>query len=384
MAPKVLFGAPTERLRVRRFFLTNLPMRVSLLVAVAAALSSVPAIAHARAAASLAPCTTATAACERWVILGGGPARSMVYATYPLDKPNKAVTRALIMVHGADRNADHYFETAAAAGFLAGALENTIIIAPRFAAGHDTVAANEVVWPARGDSWRSGGMSPSNPALSSFDFVDEILRTLADKKRFPNLAKIVVTGHSAGGQFANRYEMSNKEDGTLAGVSLSYVVANPSSYAWPAAVRPMPVGDGDPATADKEALGDSGETVHSRFTYGPFDSTKAPHFDRWPAGLENRSGYTAAMTDDQLRKQLVSRPTTYLWGQVDVLPLGGFDSSPSGMAQGPTRRARGEAFYKYVNDTLGAKHKAIIVPECGHNDRCIFTSEVVLPVIFPD
>ena len=100
-------------------------------------------------------------------------------------------------------------------------------------------------------------------------------------------------------------------------------------------------------------------------------------------GLEGRIGYAAAMTDDQLVKQLAQRPTTYLFGQVDVLPLGGFDSSPVAMAQGPTRRARGEAFFKYVNGTLGAKHNAIIVPECGHNDRCMFTSEVVLPVIFP-
>ena len=53
------------------------------------------------------------------------------------------------------------------------------------------------------------------------------------------------------------------------------------------------------------------------------------------------------------------------------------------MAQGPTRRARGEAFVKYVNETLGAKHQAIIVPECGHNDRCVYTTDVVFPVIFP-
>jgi hypothetical protein len=53
------------------------------------------------------------------------------------------------------------------------------------------------------------------------------------------------------------------------------------------------------------------------------------------------------------------------------------------MAQGPTRRARGEAFVKYIQDTLGAKPKVIIVSECGHNDRCVFTTDVVLPVIFP-
>ena len=307
----------------------------------------------------------------------------MVYATYSLDRPNRTITRALIMVHGALRNADHYFRTATAAGFIDGALDNTVIIAPRFAASRDEHAANEVLWPERGDTWRSGGMSPSNPTLSAFDFVDEIVRKLANKRVFPNLKQIVVTGHSAGGQFTTRYEMSNKVDGTLSGVSITYAVADPSSYAWPAVVRPLPVGDANPATADKEALGPTGEKVHTDFTYGPFDSTKVPRYNHWPAGLENRKGYTADMSDAQLIKQLVTRPTTYLLGQVDVLPLGGFDSSPSAMAQGPTRRARGEAFFKYVNETLGAKHKAIIVSECGHNDRCIFTTKDVLPVIFP-
>ena len=113
------------------------------------------------------------------------------------------------------------------------------------------------------------------------------------------------------------------------------------------------------------------------------DNEKARNYNRWPAGLENRAGYSAGPSNEQLIKQLVERPTTYLLGQVDVLPLGGFDSSPNAMAQGPTRRARGEAFFKYVTETLGATHNAIIVPECGHNDRCIFTTDVVFPVIFP-
>ena len=328
------------------------------------------------------PCTHATTACQRWITFGSGPARSMVYATHPLDTPNPAITRALIMVHGAGRNADHYFETSTAAGFLAGALSNSIIVAPRFIAGRDSASANEVVWPEGGNSWRSGGMSPNNPAISSFDFVDALVRKLSDKRVFPNLTKIVVAGHSAGGQLATRYAMTNKVHGTP-GVSISYVVANPSSYAWPAAVRPLPTGDADPVGADKAALGPDGEKVHTRFEYGPFDTTKAANYNRWPAGLENRSGYSAGATNEQLIKQLVERPTTYLLGQVDVLPLGGFDSSPNAMAQGPTRRARGEAFFKYVNETLGAKHNAIIVSECGHNARCVFTTDVVLPVIFP-
>jgi hypothetical protein len=101
-------------------------MRKFPLFASAAALAFIPLAGQAQSA----PCTHATTACEQWVVFGGGPARSMVYSTYSLDKPNPAMTRALIMVHGANRNADHYFETATSAGFLAGALGNTVIIAP--------------------------------------------------------------------------------------------------------------------------------------------------------------------------------------------------------------------------------------------------------------
>ena len=360
-------------------------MRATLLTITTVALvaAAFPRTVHAvQAARGAAPCTTATAVCERWMKIQSGPSRTKVYASYPLDVPNRAITRALVMVHGAGRNADHYFETSTGAAFLAGALENTIVLAPRFAAGNDSVAPNEVVWPERGENWRSGGALATNATYGSFDFMDDLLRMLANKRTFPNLTKIVVAGHSAGGQFATRYAMTNKVHDKL-NVELSYVVANPSSYAWPVADRPLPTGTADPATADKEALGPNGAKVNSDFTYGPFDTTKAPAYNRWPAGLADRKGYTAGMSDDQLRKQLVERPTTYLLGQVDVLPLGGFDSSPNAMAQGPTRRARGEAFFKYVNEVMGAKHKAIIVSECGHNDRCVYTTNAIFPVIFP-
>ena len=88
-----------------------------------------------------AACTKATTQCEQWIPIQGGPSRTKVYASYPLDVPNPGIVRALVMVHGAGRNADHYFETAPRAGFLAGALDNTIVLAPRFAAGNDKVAA---------------------------------------------------------------------------------------------------------------------------------------------------------------------------------------------------------------------------------------------------
>ena len=331
-----------------------------------------------------AACTTPTAACTEWVALGAGGARSLVYRSRSLDTRNDEVRRALVMVHGTNRNADHYFSTAVTAAFLAGALDDAVVISPRIASAagscHDTLAPNEVSWSCTGDSWRSGGAAASHPDLTSFDFVDQILKKLANKAIFPNMRVIVVAGHSAGGQFVARYQMANRIHETL-GVPVSYVVANPSSYAWPDATRPQI--DGDAAVDAAKGAWES-EKIHTNFSYGPFDASACANYDRWPAGLEQRtSGYTKAMSDDQLKRQLVSRKTTFLFGQVDVLPLGGFDSSCPAMAQGATRRARGEAYVKYVNERLGAKHDAQIVPECGHNDRCVYTTDTVLPVIFP-
>src|SRR5215471_18218163 len=237
-----------------------------------------------RPSAPAAACTTATAACTEWVVLGGGPARSLIYRTRSLDVSNANVRRALIMVHGTNRNADHYFSTAVAAAFLAGALDDSVVIAPRIASAagncRDTLAPDEVSWSCTGDSWRSGGTSASHPDLTSFDFVDQILKKLANKAVFPNLRAIVVAGHSAGGQFVARYQMANRVHDTL-GVPVTYVVANPSSYAWPDATRPLPMGDAAPDAA-KGAW--ETEKVHTNFSYGAYDASACANYDRWPAG----------------------------------------------------------------------------------------------------
>jgi hypothetical protein len=365
-------------------------MRTACFLALGLAVTGVAAPVPATALAPPAPCTRATADCTEWVTLGGGPARSMIYRSHPLNVRNDGIHRAFIMVHGTNRNADHYFATATAAAFLAGVEDDTLVIAPHFVSSErncmDPLAPNEVSWSCGGDSWRSGGTSSSNPTLTSFDFIDQILRELANKQTFPNMHAIVVAGHSAGGQFVTRYEMANKVHDTL-GVPVSYVVANPSSYAWPDATRPLSAGDATPEAAAK-GWDQQKVAPHTDFTYGPFDPTAgarpAPSFDKWPFGLEDRTtGYTKGTSDAQLIKQLVARPTTYLLSQVDTLPLGGFDGSANAMAQGATRRARGEAFVKYVNEHLGAKHQVIVVEECGHNDRCVYTTDVVFPAIFP-
>jgi hypothetical protein len=191
--------------------------------------------------------------------------------------------------------------------------------------------------------------------------MDEIVRKLARKDQFPKLKAIVISGHSAGGQFVTRYEMSNRLHETI-GVPITYVVSNPSSYSYLDAERPSG------ANNELRAFG---------------DARNCTTYDSWPYGLKNRTGYAAKLTDDQLRTQMSRRPVIYLLGELDVLPLAGFDSSCPAMAQGPTRLARGQAFAAYVKARYNAPHQVTVVPLCGHNARCMFTSEIALPILFP-
>ena len=318
------------------------------------------------ATALAAPCTTPAAACVEWITIGGGPARSLVYRSYPLNARNDRIRRALVIVHGSDRDAQGYFEIGIAAARLAGALDDTVVISPRFAARDgvtcsDRLAAEEVNWPCEGNSWRSGGVAAGS-TLASFDLADEILRRAGDRSVFPNLQVVVVTGHSAGGQFVTRYEMANRVHDTL-GIQLRYVVANPSSYAYPDSTRPA--------------------TVKGKIDFRQFKGRSCESYNRWPYGLDERSGYAKTATVDELRKQLIERPTTYLLGERDVRPVDGFDASCAAMAQGATRLARGRAFAAYVNERLGAHHAVTIVPDCGHDAVCMFTADSALDVLFP-
>src|SRR5438477_2062237 len=350
----------------------------------------------ATSAALTPPCITAKPECTEWVTPPGQTSRMLIYCNYGLDRKNESITRAFVLVHGINRDADNHFRTALAAAFLAGTLNETAIVAPRFASNSsvvgnhdgncgDALAPDEANWicdPPRPDTWRSGGGEVENEKLTSFDFMDEIIRRLARKEVFPNLKTIVVAGHSAGGQFVMRYEMSNQVHDSV-GVPVSYVVSNPSSFAYVDTLRPTV--SALPSTFAAAAPGyhpPVAATPPPAFV--PYaDAKNCSGYDTWPYGLKGRVGYSARLSEDQLKTQLTRRPVTYLLGEADILPLGVFDTSCPAMAQGPTRLGRGLAFSKYVNENLHAHHGVIVVPFCSHSQRCMFTSEAALPLIFP-
>ena len=184
-----------------------------------------------------------------------------------------------------------------AAAFLAGAVDDTVVIAPhsRQRGLQDKLEANEVSWSCNGDSWRSGGSATSHPDLSSFDFVDEILRKLAKKATFPNLTRDrrrralrrrSVRDALRDGQSRSRHARRRRSP-----TSSRIRRATPG----PTPPAPLAADDADAAAAKE---GWNTENVHTKFTFGAVRrGASAPNYNRWPLGLENRTGgYTAKMS----------------------------------------------------------------------------------------
>ncbi len=78
--------------------------------------------------------TTANPSSTEWVSLGGTSARALIYRTYSLETPNNAITRAYQCARRYAPDATPItISVTLPQAFLAGALDNTVVIAPRMA-----------------------------------------------------------------------------------------------------------------------------------------------------------------------------------------------------------------------------------------------------------
>lgn len=271
------------------------------------------------------------------------------YHTYSLNGSAEA-NRAVIVIHGTKRNAIDYFNTMVKVANHSAALSSTIIIAPRFQTSKDSPQPRDAVW-TNGDitSWKDGGnsVSPENTEVSSYEAIDEIMRALGDKGRFPSLTHIVIVGHSAGGQFVQRYVAGGRalgKDAAKSHVKTKFIMANPSSYMYFDAQRPL-------------------------------DTKSCPEYNNYKYGLDERNEYMARASKQELRTQYASRRVTYLLGTADVNQDHDIDSTCSAKVQGTNRLERGKEYYKAIKRTFpSAPHDQVDVPGVGHDHDAMFDS----------
>jgi pimeloyl-ACP methyl ester carboxylesterase len=269
------------------------------------------------------------------------------YGTYPLIT-GAGVTRAVVVVHGINRNAQDYFGSIHRASADVGVTKNTVIVAPRFQIEKDEREDHDAYWTDSGrNSWKDGGGALAPAGLSSFTVMDELLTALADKERFPRLTWITLVGHSAGGQFTQRYAAGGRAPDTMSGVTIGYVVANPSSYLYLNSYRPI------------------GENLLE----------SCPGYNDYKYGLERRNDYCRALTKQRICQQYISRRVTYLLGSADVDQDENFETCCAANAQGETRFQRGRFYYSFMRTFFpSARHDMAIVPEVGHDHDAMFNS----------
>ncbi|NJK49473.1 PEP-CTERM sorting domain-containing protein [Candidatus Gracilibacteria bacterium] len=292
---------------------------------------------------------------------------------HPLGKADDDFQRALIVIHGASRNADEYyadvFNTAKDANE---ADEDTLIIAPQFLEDEDIEAFNlsddTLFWSS---GWREGNLSrdtdelPRPFRISSYSVIDEIIKRLVEPGKFPELDEIVIAGHSAGGQFVNRYAAGSQVQPN--NTSLRYVVSNPSSYLYMNEERAIP------GTLDQFAIP---------------NASSCPTYNEYKYGLDGElNAYMETPGIEGIRSQYLSREVVYLLGGADTDPNDdSLDTDCEAMFQGSQRLERGTIYYNYLQHYYGSAvldtHTKSIVPGVGHDYQLMFDSDAGRKFLF--
>jgi pimeloyl-ACP methyl ester carboxylesterase len=279
-----------------------------------------------------------------------------------------AIERAIVVQHGNGRNPWSYFANVREAATLARLESQTLVVAPWFPADEDDPPRGFHRWDPGGSGWKSGDDSLTAPPLSSFAVIDHIVSAqLLDAAVFPSLAEIVVTGHSAGGQFAQRYAVATAVDDAAADVAMRFVVLNPSSYLYLDPWRWDGVGE-PPGLSFELPTGTGCDDEYDDFKYGLSDLPAGHYVTEHLATIP--SAYLA-------------RDVVYLLGEADVELDADLDMSCPAQLQGEHRLERGLVFADYLDARFaGHAHALATVPGVGHSNGDMYTSPVGIAVLF--
>jgi hypothetical protein len=270
-----------------------------------------------------------------------------------------AMRRAVVVVHGKNRNAQSYFDAVSRLAAEEGRAKDTLLIAVQFLTRADIVAhqlaSNVLYWDREG--WKHGMKSVNGSKISSFEVLDQLLERLIEYN--PNLEQIVIAGHSAGAQFVQKHAAARRINVSDWKGQLQYVVTNAGTYMYLSGERP----------ASTQAC----KRDYNNYRYGI---------------EQNRVEYFGGTSPDSLWKKFTEFPVTILLGTEDTEPDG--DRSCPAMAQGPNRFERGKHFHRLTAEALpsrvsGAalsKLRLRVIPHVGHDFERMWDSRCGRDLLF--
>lgn len=272
------------------------------------------------------------------------------WRNHPISHSSDAFSRAVIAIHGIQRNADDYYDRIMTAAQTEKVLDHTLVVAPKFKTLDDSPDADELYWSRGG--WVKGFKSTNGNRTPSFAVIDHILDRI--NENFPNVIHVSVVGHSAGGQFAQRYGVLNgKEQVLRSELDVRYVVANPGSYLYLTSERPL-------------------------------STAKCPDYDLYKYGLSDLPGTLAytRLDHSNIRHQALGRQFHLLLGNKDIGRDNDLDKSCMADAQGLHRYERGTRYYEYIKKIdLSAAHYKHDIVGVGHSSKEMFNSTVGREII---
>ena len=287
------------------------------------------------------------------------------YSNINILENNNDKTRAVIVIHGEGRQAYNSYDQIYNVAESENKTQETIIVAPQFLTTSDVLewdlSSSYCFWSGA-TGWTGGSMNhsisdhPTEYLISSFTIMDSLLTHL--NHVFTNLNSIIVIGHSAGGQFVNRYAGAHSLQFES---KIKHVVSAPSHYLY-----------------------FNEERVINEFVF-PLEwgvPINCSNYNNYRYGLENLNNYMAQVGQDSIIHRYKRRAITYIVGSED---FGGTTDCQS-LAQGENRKKRSLTYYNYINHYFGSSiletQKLAIISGADHDSGSIYNSNCVKSVIF--
>lgn len=283
-------------------------------------------------------------------------------ANFRPNKTDTSIRTLLVYIHGLHRNALSYFDYAMDAVRSAGQKKTTLIIAPQYVNEEDPGFGSDFLyWHKAG--WKDGYASVPNDrkrqqaSMSSYEVLDSLVTAVLGSGNFPNIAKVIIAGHSAGGQFVQRYSAITPLPDLFTALKFRFIVMNPSSYLYPDNKRPD--GNGDFVVPD---------------------SNGCMEYNRYPKGLTGLNAYAQITGPDRIVRQMLQRDIVILVGGEDTrIDDPDLDVSCQANLQGQFRLQRALYFIAHIASfpEYGVKKNYNIVKGYSHEGDMIGSNEAI-------
>ena len=300
----------------------------------------------------------------RSMLIEPGAPQLAYYSTTDISN-NSDIRIVLIVIHGSGRNADDYLCCGVSSVPLF-MKASTLVIAPIFLTHDDGMMPTPVQllrWNETDPiphTWRYGA-DAIHSNISSFHAIDVLIETLID--HLPSVEKVIIAGHSAGGQFTQRWALASGSKLWKTRGLIRVVAANPRSFCY---------------------------LDQRRFLNGIFripnesEIAQCPGYNHWEWGLEQGGRLPTPYFDraieqvggiQRIIQRYGYRDVVYVSGELDTLRVS--SECESDHFQGPNRRARSHRFFQSLKEIYGNNqvyHLRLIAKGIPHDHCLIFQS----------